>query len=427
MLVEAVFFYHPAVWWISRRIRHERELCCDDIAVEFCGDAVGYARALTALARIQLRPALALGAQDGPLAYRVKRLLGIAPRECGPSRISALIGIALAVAYFGLDSRFARAQAVRDQPGVTVDLHGSQVLQRDPVRYPPAAQSKASQGNITVEVTLDENGNVTDAHVLGGPQEFRKTVLQSVLGWHFAPDAGGSTRQVSVDFQKPPAVPAAAAPEPARLAAGGRPVDCYTVLVPQNILVPQNNGTDLFLTLDCTAGIRAALVNTLPVPLRRATDPFSMAVDRAGAFEQGTTYVVRETPGGINILREEELRAKIDTLNAHTAKLRQQQSEASEKGAEQLREAISTSAFQASQLQADLDTGRRFTAGPLESIRTDGLSESQRAALLSRLPIHEGEAVTRQTLNAAFRAIYDVDPHYQGAVMFVVTATGNTR
>jgi hypothetical protein len=38
-----------------------------------------------------------------------------------------------------------------------------------------------------------------------------------------------------------------------------------------------------------------------------------------------------------------------------------------------------------------------------------------------------GEAVTRQTLNAAFRAIYDVDPHYQGAVMFVVTATGNTR
>ena len=33
MLAETLFFYHPAVWWVSRRIRIERELCCDDIAV----------------------------------------------------------------------------------------------------------------------------------------------------------------------------------------------------------------------------------------------------------------------------------------------------------------------------------------------------------------------------------------------------------
>ena len=37
MLVETLLFYHPAVWWISRRIRHERELCCDDLAVSACG------------------------------------------------------------------------------------------------------------------------------------------------------------------------------------------------------------------------------------------------------------------------------------------------------------------------------------------------------------------------------------------------------
>ena len=38
--VEAVFFYHPAVWWISGHMRAERELCCDDIAVSITGDAV---------------------------------------------------------------------------------------------------------------------------------------------------------------------------------------------------------------------------------------------------------------------------------------------------------------------------------------------------------------------------------------------------
>src|SRR5262249_12856796 len=41
-IAETLLFYHPAVWWVSRRIRAEREHCCDDVAVNVCGDAVGY-------------------------------------------------------------------------------------------------------------------------------------------------------------------------------------------------------------------------------------------------------------------------------------------------------------------------------------------------------------------------------------------------
>ena len=47
--VETLLFYHPAAWWISRRIRVEREHCCDDIAVDVCGNPLQYARALTRL------------------------------------------------------------------------------------------------------------------------------------------------------------------------------------------------------------------------------------------------------------------------------------------------------------------------------------------------------------------------------------------
>ena len=47
---ETLLFYHPGVWWLSARIRAEREHCCDDIAVRVCGDAVGYAEALTSIA-----------------------------------------------------------------------------------------------------------------------------------------------------------------------------------------------------------------------------------------------------------------------------------------------------------------------------------------------------------------------------------------
>src|SRR5262249_409054 len=39
-LAETLLFYHPAVWWLSRRIRVEREHCCDDVAVRCSGDAV---------------------------------------------------------------------------------------------------------------------------------------------------------------------------------------------------------------------------------------------------------------------------------------------------------------------------------------------------------------------------------------------------
>jgi len=45
-IAETLFFFHPAVWWISGCIRHERELCCDDLALTVCPNPVAYAHAL---------------------------------------------------------------------------------------------------------------------------------------------------------------------------------------------------------------------------------------------------------------------------------------------------------------------------------------------------------------------------------------------
>ena len=38
---ETLLFYHPAVWWVSKRIRAERENCCDDVAISICGNRGG--------------------------------------------------------------------------------------------------------------------------------------------------------------------------------------------------------------------------------------------------------------------------------------------------------------------------------------------------------------------------------------------------
>ena len=75
--VETLLFYHPAVWWVSQRVRAERENCCDDEAISICGDAVIYARALTLMEEWRTAPALLMAANRSPLAERVVRLLGL--------------------------------------------------------------------------------------------------------------------------------------------------------------------------------------------------------------------------------------------------------------------------------------------------------------------------------------------------------------
>ncbi|HXY24485.1 MAG TPA: M56 family metallopeptidase [Candidatus Acidoferrum sp.] len=75
--VETLLFYHPAVWWVSQRIRSERENCCDDEAIAVCGDAVSYARALTLMEEWRTTPSLMMAANRSPLSQRVLRLLGL--------------------------------------------------------------------------------------------------------------------------------------------------------------------------------------------------------------------------------------------------------------------------------------------------------------------------------------------------------------
>ncbi len=77
--VETLLFYHPAIWWLNRRIREEREHCCDDVAVAICGNPVEYARALTLMEEWRSAPAMAMAANRGPLSRRIFRVLGVRP------------------------------------------------------------------------------------------------------------------------------------------------------------------------------------------------------------------------------------------------------------------------------------------------------------------------------------------------------------
>ena len=96
-LGETVLFYHPAVWWVSGRIRAEREHCCDDVAVMVSGDHVSYAAALAALEEWRVgKAAPALGATDGPLGGRARRILD-QPSDARPGLRRRLLAWAVAL------------------------------------------------------------------------------------------------------------------------------------------------------------------------------------------------------------------------------------------------------------------------------------------------------------------------------------------
>ena len=79
-LVETIFFYHPAVWWLSNRIRIEREHCCDDDVVAALDNRSDYGKALLALTQLQPNSSLlALSGGGGKLLTRIRRLCGVEP------------------------------------------------------------------------------------------------------------------------------------------------------------------------------------------------------------------------------------------------------------------------------------------------------------------------------------------------------------
>ena len=107
-VIETLLFYHPAVWWLSQRVRAEREHCCDDLAVQATGDVLAYARALTMLEHLRRRTGVSLvvAADGGVLMQRIERLLRPQPVVARRAPLSA----ALAVALVTLACVFAGAQ-----------------------------------------------------------------------------------------------------------------------------------------------------------------------------------------------------------------------------------------------------------------------------------------------------------------------------
>ena len=200
-LVRSLLWFHPAIWFVLNRIQLAREQAVDQEAVNLLQNRESYLDALVAVAGYQLQPDLT----PAPLFLRKRHLaarVAAVIREVNMSRSRIVAGVAaicstVSIAAFAAMWMFpfvSQAQTAPDSPGVTVEA-GATLLHRAPVHVPLGS---TLSGVVTVQATLDAKGEVSDARVLGGPDELRKESLTSVLQWHYQP--GPTQAMITIRF-----------------------------------------------------------------------------------------------------------------------------------------------------------------------------------------------------------------------------------
>ena len=190
-LIRALLWFHPAVWYALAEIQLAREQSVDEEVVRRTLDRHGYVEALLAVAAHRLEPDVAPAPLFLKRRHLVARIAAVMTEASwsasrGVSRFlataSAVVVVA-ALAVWLLPLR-SEAQALPDEPGITVDSGGT-LLHRPPLRYP---RNATTQGQVVIEATLGRTGEVADARVVSGPEELRRDALSSVLQWHYADD-----------------------------------------------------------------------------------------------------------------------------------------------------------------------------------------------------------------------------------------------
>lgn len=189
--IETVLFYHPAVWWLSHRIRRERELIADAIAATHAGGNRRLAQALSELEKRQFaHPEPALAANGGDTMDRITRLLRPTARRNDPATVAtALPALALAGACLA-----GLAHANADMPVEKPDHHAVADFAScaKPV-WPAAALAAQQTGTVTLRFLIERDGSVTESQVnkSSGHESLDEAARAGIAKCHFKPARSG--------------------------------------------------------------------------------------------------------------------------------------------------------------------------------------------------------------------------------------------
>lgn len=186
-VVRVVAGWHPAVWWLDRRLELEREVACDEIAVALTGSARGYAACLATLAALPLHraPALpVLAVSSSGLRRRVTRILAaggvVSPRRSRAIAVCASLALAMLSLVVGNMEIAQAAAAVSIGPAAAVAAPEAVAVVRSttPVAAttiapapPVVSRRRSAASNRNADVTM---------HAAGRPGGARSTAPPAV-------------------------------------------------------------------------------------------------------------------------------------------------------------------------------------------------------------------------------------------------------
>jgi D-alanyl-D-alanine endopeptidase (penicillin-binding protein 7) len=185
-LVEILLFYHPAVWWISGRIRAEREQIADELAAGAVGDPRRLARALSELERVQFSAGgLAQAANGGDLIARVKRLVRPDRQALNWKAAIPVLGLAAACVVMAANASTEPKHAVaHTHTRALADFRSC----TKPEWSTPDLLAQ-HQGTVTLQFLVSQDGTAVQSRVLksSGYRGLDDAARTGIAKCHFKP------------------------------------------------------------------------------------------------------------------------------------------------------------------------------------------------------------------------------------------------
>lgn len=230
IVIETLLFYHPAVGWVSRRIRIERENACDDLVVSVTGRKLEYVEMLASLERWRRPgPSLALGVGDGQILTRIQRLVERRgePRRARGNTLGLLAAI---LATLGLGSGPMLESWLSDQSPATVAPEPIDQRPTAPSTPPNLPDTVADPPGSAAERTVhaarsefDRSGLIEPPVLEPTPEPVAEPVAEPASQPEPQPEPSTEATAAVERQQRPTARESEPGPEPARPAAAAPP------------------------------------------------------------------------------------------------------------------------------------------------------------------------------------------------------------
>ena len=210
MVVEAIFWFHPLLWWLGARLVEERERACDEDVLELGSERQVYAEGILKVCEFCLASPLACmsGVAGGNLKKRMVYIMTermFHKLNFGRKLLLSAVGL-VAVAgpiTFGLvtatptRAQSAAGSAVAHQseqpPDAHASVHASReemsalVLKKVPPQYPEAAKKAKIEGQVILRAIISKDGDVENLKIVSGHPQLAPSAIGAVKQWKYRP------------------------------------------------------------------------------------------------------------------------------------------------------------------------------------------------------------------------------------------------